>query len=89
MALRIRTPRGDDYSDYTARMKLGTDEARVRAGERGELLRHELGDRMFDLLTEYFPEEYQQRRRREMARAFGVGVAAGFLGRELARMWRR
>lgn len=89
MALSIRTPRTEDYSEYTERMKIGTDEARGRASVRGEHLRHELGDRMFDLLTEYFPEEYQARRREELIRAFSAGIAVGFLGREAARFWRR
>lgn len=86
MALRIKTPRSDEYGEYAEKVR---SEARTRAGERGALVRHEVGDRMFDLLTEYFPEEYQARRRDELIRAFGVGVAAGFLGREAVRYARR
>ncbi|WP_435064562.1 hypothetical protein [Halobaculum sp. EA56] len=86
MALTIRTPRSDDYSEYADKVR---SEARTRAGERGRLVRHEVGERMFDLMTEYFPEEYAARRRSELARAFGVGLATGFLGRELVRYARR
>ena len=86
MALKIRTPRSDDYSEYADRVR---SEARTRAGEGGQIVRSEVGDRMFDLMTEYFPEEYAARRREEMLRAFGVGVAVGFLGREAVRYARR
>jgi len=86
MDLKIKTPRSDDYSEYAEKVR---SEARDRAGERGQLVRHEVGDRMFDLMTDYFPEEYAARRRGELARTFAAGVAAGFLGRELVRYSRR
>ncbi|UIP00508.1 hypothetical protein Hbl1158_03865 [Halobaculum sp. CBA1158] len=86
MDLKIRTPQSDDYSEYAEKVRSG---ARTRAGERGALVRHEVGDRMFDLMTDYFPEEYAARRRGELARAFGAGLAVGFLGRELVRYARR
>lgn len=86
MDLKIRTPRSDDYSEYAGKVTSG---ARSRAGERGQLVRHEVGERMFDLMTEYFPEEYRERRREELIRAFGAGIAVGFLGRELVRYTRR
>ncbi|MFB9825654.1 MULTISPECIES: hypothetical protein [Halobaculum] len=86
MDLKIRTPRSDDYSEYAEKVRSG---ARSRAGERGQLVRHEVGERMFDLMTEYFPEEYRERRREELIRTFGAGIAVGFLGRELVRYARR
>lgn len=86
MDLKIKSPRSDDYSEYAQKVR---SEARDRAGERGQLVRHEVGDRMFDIMTEYFPEEYAARRRSELARAFGAGLAVGFLGRELVRYARR
>ncbi|MFC6787338.1 hypothetical protein [Halobaculum halobium] len=86
MALKIKTPRSDEYSEYAEKVR---SEARSRAGERGALVRHEVGDRMFDLMTDYFPEEYAARRREELIRTFGVGVAVGFLGREAVRYARR
>ncbi|WP_313691995.1 hypothetical protein [Halorarum halobium] len=57
--------------------------ARSEAGQRGEQLRHEMGDRLFDILAESFPEEYAARRRRDAGRAFVAGIAVGLLGREL------
>lgn len=89
MDLKIKTPKSDDYSEYAERVRSGTSEARTKASQRGELVRHEVGDRMFDIMTEYFPEEYQARRRDELIRAFGAGIAVGFLGRELLRYGRR
>jgi len=86
MDLKIRSPRSDDYSEYAEKVR---SEARERAGERGQLVRHEVGERMFDLMADYFPEEYAARRRNELARAFGAGLAVGFLGRELVRYARR
>ncbi|MXR42568.1 hypothetical protein GRX01_14635 [Halobaculum sp. WSA2] len=86
MDLKIKTPRSDDYSEYAEKVR---SEARTRAGERGQLVRHEVGERMFDLMTDYFPEEYAARRRSGLARAFGAGLAVGFLGRELVRYARR
>ena len=49
------------------------------------MLREEMGDRLFDLLEENFPEEYAARRRQDGARAFVAGVAVGLIGRELLR----
>ncbi|WP_284012277.1 hypothetical protein [Halobaculum litoreum] len=89
MDLKIKTPRSDDYTEYAEKVRSGTSEARSRAGERGELVRHEVGERMFDLMMEYFPQEYQERRRDELVRAFGAGIAVGFLGREIVRYARR
>lgn len=59
--------------------------ARSEAEQRGEMLRHEMGDRLFDILEENFPEEYAARRRRDAAGAFAAGVAVGVVGRELLR----
>lgn len=89
MDLKIATPRSDDYSEYAQKVRGGTASVRSRAGERGELVRHEVGERMFDIMTEYFPDEYRERRRAELTRAFGAGLAVGFLGRELVRYARR
>ncbi|MFC7069825.1 hypothetical protein [Halobaculum lipolyticum] len=86
MDLKIKTPRSDEYSEYAEKVRT---EARSRAGERGELVRHEVGARMFDLMEEYFPEEHAERRRQELVRAFGAGIAVGFLGREILRYTRR
>ncbi|QLG29137.1 hypothetical protein HUG10_17075 [Halorarum halophilum] len=61
------------------------DRVRSEAGQRSEMLREEMGDRLFDLLEENFPEEYAARRRRDGARAFVAGVAVGLIGRELLR----
>ena len=68
--------------EYAERMRA---RARVEADRRGEMLRQELGDRLFDFLEENFPEEYAARRRRDAATAFAAGVAVGLVGRELLR----
>ena len=86
MDLEIAAPRSEEYSEYAERVR---SKARSRADEGGQVVRSELGDRMFDLLTEYFPEEYAARRREELVRAFSAGIAVGVLGRELVRYARR
>lgn len=61
------------------------DRVRSEAEQRGEMFREEMGDRLFDLLEENFPEEHAARRRRDAANAFVAGVAVGLIGRELLR----
>lgn len=71
--------------EYADRVRRETARAQLEAGQRGEMLRHEMGDRLFDILAKNFPEEYAARRRRDAAGAFAAGVAVGVVGRELLR----
>ncbi|PSP75435.1 hypothetical protein BRC81_15525 [Halobacteriales archaeon QS_1_68_20] len=68
--------------------------ARERLDERAETVREELerrtdetkmelGERLFDLGEEYFPQVAAQRRRQLVSAGFLVGLAAGFLARHL------
>ncbi|WP_435145140.1 hypothetical protein [Halobaculum sp. P14] len=70
---------------YADRVRSGGLRARAEAGERGDALRSDVGDRLFDLLAENFPEEYAARRRRDAVRAFGAGVVVGLVAREALR----
>lgn len=63
----------------TARKQLEdrTDGAREHLEGHTESARAELGERLFDLGEEYFPEVAQRRRRNVAAAAFVAGVSAG------------
>ncbi|ESP87673.1 hypothetical protein [Candidatus Halobonum tyrrellensis] len=74
--------------EYTERVREETTKAREEAGERGDEMRSQVGDRLLDVMAENFPEEYESRRRAAMLKGFGVGVAVGLLGREALRMRR-
>lgn len=90
----IRGSQDDDESDFrneirneaTDRARLEALKARARASEEGELVKQRLGETMFDLMEEYFPEESASRRRQHMAKAFVAGIAVGLAGRFL---WKR
>ena len=71
--------------EYAERLRRETERARMQAGQRGEVLRKEMGERLFDALEENFPEEYAARRRRDATGAFAAGLVVGLLGRELLR----
>ena len=74
--------------EYTERVREETAKARAQAGERGEEVRSQVGDRLLDVMAENFPEEYAARRRAAILQGFGAGVAIGLIGRELLRMRR-
>ena len=84
----------DDASDFrneiqkeaTARARLEAMKARARASEEGEVVKQRLGETMFDLMEEYFPEESASRRRQDMAKAFVAGLAVGLAAR---LFWKR
>jgi len=72
----------------------GTEAARESLDRRAESVREEferrkgetkqeLGERLFDLGEEYFPEEASRRRRRVASVGVVVGFAAGFVARHL------
>lgn len=71
------------------------DEARAQARERAtteaerqaEALRTQMGERAWDALEAYFPEEAKARRRRQRLRALIAGVALGLGVRAAVRWW--
>ena len=58
-----------------------TETARERAGRQADSARRELGEIVIDATDEYFPEAVRQRRRRDVASGFVVGLMVGFLVR--------
>lgn len=78
--------RNDIRNEAKTRARMEAMKARARASEEGEVVKHHLGETMLDLFEEYFPEETAARRRKDMAKAFVVGVAVG-LGSHL--FWKR
>lgn len=78
--------RNDIRNEAKTRARMEAMKARARASEEGEVVKHHLGETMLDLFEEYFPEETAARRRKDMAKAFVVGVAVG-LGSHL--LWNR
>ena len=78
----------EQRKEYTERVREETARARAEAGERGDEMRSQVGDRLLDVMAENFPEEYAARRRSILMKGFVAGVAVGLLGREALRMRR-
>lgn len=78
--------RSELRNEATDRARLEALKARARASEEGEVVKQRLGETMFDLMEEYFPEETASRRRQHMAKAFFAGVVVGLGARYL---WNR
>lgn len=78
--------RSELRNEATDRARLEALKARARASEEGEVVKQRLGETMFDLMEEYFPEETANRRRQHMAKAFFAGVVIGLGARYL---WNR
>lgn len=57
------------------------DRVREGAEQQADTARRELGDIVIDATDEYFPEAVRERRRRDVASGFLVGVMVGFLVR--------
>lgn len=58
-----------------------TETIREGAGRQADSARRELGEIVIDATDEYFPEAVRQRRRRDIASGFVVGLMIGFLVR--------
>ena len=58
-----------------------TETIREGAGRQADSARKELGEIVIDATDEYFPEAVRQRRRRDVASGFVVGLMVGFLVR--------
>ena len=61
----------------------GAEALRQEFERRTDETRLELGDRVFDLAEEYFPETADRRRRQTLSVGFVVGLAIGFVARHL------
>lgn len=72
------------FEDTKSRLAETTKEAAER---RTATAKRELGRTVLEATDEYFPEEVQKRRRRDLARGFLVGAAVGVLLRDALR-WR-
>lgn len=58
-----------------------TQTIREEAEQQAGTARRELGELVVDATGEYFPEAVRQRRRKDVASGFVVGVMVGFLVR--------
>ena len=84
-AVSERTNGSREGIESTAREELDrrTESVREEFARRKGETRAELGERLFDLGEEYFPEEASRRRRKYASAGFVVGLAAGFIARHL------
>lgn len=75
--------RGRDVDEFKNRAKI---RARLEADRQSERLKQQVGEYVLEAVEELFPEQYQARRRNDVAKAFVVGLLAGLIGRELLRL---
>ncbi|MEF8773405.1 MAG: hypothetical protein V5A37_01650 [Halobacteriales archaeon] len=79
----LRAELDRNAEDARDRLEGRTEQTRRKVDERADVAKEELGERLFDLGEEYFPEVARRRQRRVAATAFAAGVAAGAVGRHL------
>ncbi len=75
---RCMAQRRVDTEEMKQRAKV---RAKVEADKQADVLRSRLGELAVEAAQEYFPEQYQRRRRQDMVKAFAAGIAVGVLSR--------